>query len=1248
MVMLVGVTLLPFALYTAYQAWHDREQGYAQALDESERFARRGAHALEQHIDRIVTLLATLEPVVAEERGDPAALERHLRRVFPSLAGVISTLNVVAPDGNVIATGRPAPYVNIADRPHFQAALQTRARAISEPLQIRQTGEWAVVVASPVLDGDGRVVAVITVATGLDQVDRLLEANSPGAGAQLALISAQGASIAHWHDDARPRGGDLRALPQFQAARSGQTFRGEVTTSDGVARIGASVPVRTAPWQLFVGIPRAEALAAANEQMRSHLMIAVAMLLISLCAALVFARGLARPVMELRRAVRELSRDGLSHPAARENGGEIGALAADINHMAERLAETQARLHSMLSLSSDWYWETDAAFRFTSVEGTFAGTPEVDARWIIGRTYQECGLAHADHAAHARLLEQHLPYRNVEFSSVDREGRTLRVFLVSGTPRFGPDGAFLGYRGACRDVTESRVLQDSVRSARERLRLIVDSVPALIAYIDTDERYVFCNRQYAELFGTDPRGVVGRSVREVTGPATYDMVREGMQRAFEGKPARFEARFAGVSGVERDFLVHYVPDIAEAGKPLGFIGMVTDITELRSGQRALALSERRFRELTELSTDWYWEQDAELRFTYQSSQANGAADFTRFLGQRRWDQPASNMTEDDWAAHRAVLARREPFHDLELLRLDAAGMPSWGSVSGQPTFDANGRFAGYRGVGRNITARKIAEQALQAERDRLARIVETMAEGLAIVGPDGRYLIVNAVAATVFGAPRESIIGVHYADAPFRRVSGSATAARQEAGSQIFEAIRAGARLVGPVQMRIDRGDGEQRHITLKAARLHDESGGFAGVVSTFVDVTESVRAEARITESEARFRSLFELSQDGLAIHRDGRIERANSTFARLVGVASPDKLAGRHIAEIMVAGDREPMRGRIRQLLQGDVQRLPYTDARLLRADGTSLEIETAGTPLGAPGDARMSLVVRDLSDRKSHEREILKLNEELDRRVQERTTELRVAYRDMEAFSYNVSHDLRAPLRAMSGFSSMLMEDYGESLPKEAQRLLGRVVSNAERMEQLIEGLLAFGRMSRQPLVMRSVSLREIVEDVLEEARPAVSRQRGTVRVSALPDAWADPVLLRQVFANLVSNAIKYSMKCAHPCIEIGAIDESPGPTYFVRDNGAGFDMANAGKLFGMFQRLHSPSEFEGNGVGLAMVRRIIERHGGEIWAESAPGKGAAFYFRLDGRGIARDAASRPRGKVELREVTREGVAKPVLSA
>jgi light-regulated signal transduction histidine kinase (bacteriophytochrome) len=279
-------------------------------------------------------------------------------------------------------------------------------------------------------------------------------------------------------------------------------------------------------------------------------------------------------------------------------------------------------------------------------------------------------------------------------------------------------------------------------------------------------------------------------------------------------------------------------------------------------------------------------------------------------------------------------------------------------------------------------------------------------------------------------------------------------------------------------------------------------------------------------------------------------------------------------------------------------------------LRKNNSEFPIEISLSPLETEEGLLVSAAIRDVTERKRMEEDVQKLNEDL----KQRAAQLEAANKELEAFSYSVSHDLRAPLRSIDGFSHVVLEDYGEQLPADARDYLERVRAAAQRMATLIDDLLNLSRVTRTALQPRFINLSKMAEEIIESLRETARERQVTFSITPDLMVEADPHLMNIVLENLLNNAWKFTSKREQTIIEFGQQSRAKQRTFYVRDNGVGFDMAYVDKLFGVFQRLHSISEFPGTGVGLATVHRIITIHGGRIWAESAEGKGTTFYFTL----------------------------------
>jgi PAS domain S-box-containing protein len=382
-------------------------------------------------------------------------------------------------------------------------------------------------------------------------------------------------------------------------------------------------------------------------------------------------------------------------------------------------------------------------------------------------------------------------------------------------------------------------------------------------------------------------------------------------------------------------------------------------------------------------------------------------------------------------------------------------------------------------------------------------------------------------------------------------------------------------------------------------------------------DVTDKVNALRELQISEARFRRIFHSKMIGFMFwDNDGKITESNDLFLEMVGYSRPDIDAGLLRLDRMTPPEYAALEAAALQQMSVSGVCEPF-EKEYIRKDGTRLPVVVGAAEISDSASVKGVTFVMDISQRKKMELQILELNRDLEIRIEERTHALKEVNKELESFTYSVSHDLRAPLRAIHGYAQMLTEDYQAKLDAEGVRLLDSLKYNARRMGQLVDDLLAFSRVGKTALSETETDVTRLVNDLVNELITPEDK-RARVLVHPLGIVRADTTLLRQVFQNLISNALKYSSKKDKPQVEIGVMQIHGERTWFVKDNGAGFDMAYYKKLFGVFERLHEQQEFTGTGVGLAIVQRIVQRHGGKVWAEGKVGEGATFYFTLSEQG------------------------------
>lgn len=500
-------------------------------------------------------------------------------------------------------------------------------------------------------------------------------------------------------------------------------------------------------------------------------------------------------------------------------------------------------------------------------------------------------------------------------------------------------------------------------------------------------------------------------------------------------------------------------------------------------------------------------------------------------------------------------------------------------------------YAGYL-IHRDIKRRQKAEQALQDGLNFLNSVIENIPNMIFVKdAKELRFVRFNKAGETLLGMTKEELIGKSDYDF-FTKERADFFVSHDR------KVLEENALLDIPEEQIETRNNGT-RILHTKKIPVMGLDGQPKYLLGISEDITERKKAESQIN----RF---FELSVDLLCIaNQDGYFLKLNPSWEKTLGF-SAEELTQKQFIEFVHPDDQEATIAEMSKLAVGST--VYAFENRYLCKDGSYRTLVWNSSP--STTDGMIYAVAHDITDRKRTEQEISILNETL----LHRAAALASSNKELEAFSYSVSHDLRTPLRSIDGFSQALLDDYAKALDDTGRDYLRRVRSAAQRMSHLIDDLLQLSRITRAEIRQQETNISEIVRAVVEELKAQNPQRDVTVTIQDNLWAYCDPRLLRVAIENLIGNAWKYSSRQPKAIIEFGIVMDKPGHTYYVRDNGVGFDMAFAGKLFGAFERLHAPDEFEGTGVGLATVQRIIRRHGGDIWAESAVDSGATFYFTI----------------------------------
>jgi PAS domain S-box-containing protein len=756
--------------------------------------------------------------------------------------------------------------------------------------------------------------------------------------------------------------------------------------------------------------------------------------------------------------------------------------------------------------------------------------------------------------------------------------------------------------GTIVDITERKRAEEKLRRSQEQLAGIIGSAMDAIISVDEDQHIVLFNSAAERMFLCPSDEALGQPLdrfipqRFRSGHSSHieDFGRTHVtKRSMGALGAIFGLRSDG----EEFPMEASISQLESEGRKF-YTVILRDITERKRSEASLDETNRTLQTFIQASPLAIVALDMERRITLWNPAAERLFGWTQseVIG-----RPLPTIPNEDVENQ---LALREQFlgagasaaiSNMETRRLRKDGSFVDVSLSVAPLRVAEGSIVGTIGIFADITERKRAE-----ERFRL--VVEAAPSAMLMVGEDGLINLVNQQAEHLFGYEREQLLGQ-----PVEMLVPERYRSRHPGHRQLFaqhpttRSMGAGRDLYGL------RKDGSEVPIEIGLNPIQTNEGAF--VLASIIDITERKRAEER-------FRQVIEHSPNGMVIvDGDGKITLVNSQIEELFGYRREELLA--QSIEMLVPQRFQAHHASDRSAFIAQPSTRAMGAGRDLygrRKDGSEFPVEIGLNPLDTEQGMLVLGTIVDITERKHAERELRRLNEELELRVQERTAQLQAANKELEAFSYSVSHDLRAPLRHINGFSQALLEDYSDKLDEEGRSFLREVRSASQEMAQLIDDVLQLARVTRSELRREAVDLSELALSVVTEIQKRAAERTVSVNVEEGLVTRGDKRLLRIVLSNLLGNAWKFTSHQEQSEISFGHHLKDSETIYFVRDNGAGFDMAFADKLFGAFQRLHTAAEFEGTGIGLATVQRIINRHGGRVWAKGAVGEGATFYFML----------------------------------
>ncbi len=768
------------------------------------------------------------------------------------------------------------------------------------------------------------------------------------------------------------------------------------------------------------------------------------------------------------------------------------------------------------------------------------------------------------------------------------------------------------------DITEQKRIDEKIREKDQEFRKLSDNVPDLIFQFTRTTNGSYCvpiaSKGIWNIFGCTAEEVLDdfTPIGRVIHPDDAKQVLQDIEYSAQHlTPFACEFRVQ-IPGREMQWIYSKsTPERLPDGSTTWY-GFNTDITYKKLAEESLKENISKLELAMQTADMAWWEMEittGRVNFDKRKSEMIGFpadnfkhyTDFTALLHPEDYDQAMKSMKNH-------IEGKTEKY-ETEYRILTNTGEYKWfydiGSVVRR---DRNGLPLNVVGFVIDITRRKRTDEKLRESENLFRKLYEDGANGMVMANRDFKFLKANKTFCQLTGYLEEELQQLSFADIthPDDRAKDL----------HHVKKMMSGETDVYRTEKRYVRKDGQTFWAQLTVSPINDINGQILYFVGIIVNVTDHKVAENRLAESEERFRKAFEDAPLGVAITGliDKQFKSVNHSLCEMLGYTE-DELMQLTIEDVTYPDDRANDSEVVRNLLEEKIQK-HIIEKRYVRKNGEIIWGLLALTKISNTMGKRDYAVtmIKDITDRKHAEEELRKLNEDLEKRVKTRTIQLEDSYKEMEAFSYSVSHDLRAPLRGIDGWSLALQEEYGTVIDEKGQTYLNTVRSETQRMGRLIDDMLNLSRLSRTAMRIERVELSDLAASIASRIQKTDKKRSVQFRIEQGLFAQCDITLMEVVLTNLFENAFKFTSQMEQTIIEFGRTELNGESLYYVRDNGAGFDMTFADKLFKVFQRLHKVSEFPGTGVGLAIVQRIIHRHGGRVWADSKINEGATFYFTL----------------------------------